>query len=88
MYIIFCIFHIITFRSGEYNLSFPVLVVQINVSKRVKLPEDGKVSLVFNIPEVVNYLLKCSSSYVCISLPIVICACSHVKINYRIYMRS
>ena len=41
-------------RPGKYNLSSPVQVVRINVSGRVELPENGTVSLVFNIPEVVN----------------------------------
>ena len=53
--LIICIFHTITFRPGEYNLSFPVLVVQINVSRRVELPKNGRVPLVFDIPEVVKY---------------------------------
>lgn len=55
IHIVFCIFHTITFRAGKYNLSFPVLVIQINVSGRVELPENGRVPLVFNIPEVINY---------------------------------
>ena len=39
-------------RPGEYNLSFPVLTVQINARGRVELPENGTVSLKFDIPEV------------------------------------
>ena len=39
-------------RPGEYNLSFPVLAVQINASGRVELPKDDTVSMKFNIPEV------------------------------------
>jgi len=47
---------LILYRPGEYNLSFPVLVIQINVSERVKLPENGLVSMKFNISEVtINY---------------------------------
>ena len=40
------------FRPGKYNLSLPVLAVQMNVSGRVELPEDGAVSLAFDIPQV------------------------------------
>ena len=46
-----------SYRPGEYNLSFPVLVVQINASGRVELPEDGIVSMKFDIPEVCSYKL-------------------------------
>ena len=43
-------------RPGEFNLSFPVLVVQINASERVELPENGTVSMRFDIPEVATYV--------------------------------
>ena len=43
-------------RPGMYNLTSSVQVVQINASGRVELPDDGSVSIIFNIPEVVNYL--------------------------------
>ena len=39
-------------RSEQYNLSFPVLIVQINASERVELPENGKVEINFDIPMV------------------------------------
>ena len=41
-------------RPGQYNLSTPVLVVSVNSSgaKRVELPEDGTVSIMFALPEV------------------------------------
>ena len=54
-------------RPGEYNLSSPVQVIQINVSGRAELPENGTVSLVFNIPEVVNYIFiyTINDAYVC-----------------------
>ena len=47
----------ILYRPGEFNLSFPVLVVQINASERVELPENGTVSIRFDIPEVATYVL-------------------------------
>lgn len=39
-------------RPGKYNLSSPVLVVQISTTEHVELPEDGPVTLVFSMPEV------------------------------------
>ena len=39
-------------RPGEYNLSFPVLSVQISARGRVELPENGTVMLSFGIPRV------------------------------------
>ena len=43
-------------RPGEYNLYSPVLVVQINDSEPVELPENGTVSITFNIAEVGSYM--------------------------------
>ena len=55
---------------GEYNLSSPVLVVQINATEPVELPENGTVSMAFKIPEVCNalsnYVYLCIAT--CISL--------------------
>lgn len=49
----FAITHIsILCRPGEYNLSFPVLTVQISTRGRVELPENGTVLLKFDIPKV------------------------------------
>ena len=39
-------------RLGEFNLSSPVLVVQINAPEPVQLPENGTVSIGFEMPEV------------------------------------
>ena len=41
-------------RPGKYNLSTPVLVVSINSSgsEHIELPENGTVSMSFNLPEV------------------------------------
>ena len=57
-YIEFILHTILTFcicRSGEYNLSFPVLVIQISTLEHVELPENGTVSLTFNTPEVCSF---------------------------------
>lgn len=58
------------YRPGEYDLLFPVLVVQVNASERVELPENGTVSLKFNIPKVRTYIqliyLRYTSVYACI----------------------
>ena len=43
-------------RPGEYNLSSPVQVIQIDVSGHVELPNNSIVSLIFNISEVVYIL--------------------------------
>ena len=45
-------------RVGEFNLSSPVLVVQVNANGRVELPENGSVSIDFKIPEVYYLLFK------------------------------
>ena len=37
---------------GEFNLSSPVLVIQINATGRVKLPDNGTVLVAFKMPEV------------------------------------
>lgn len=50
--IIIIIINKILCRPGEYNLSTPVLVVQINASGRVELPGNSTVSMGFNMPEV------------------------------------
>ena len=55
-YIAMIIHAIILCRPGMYNLTSSVQVVQINASGRVELPDDGSVSIIFNIPEVVNYV--------------------------------
>ena len=56
-YYILMIIHAITlYRPGIYNLTSPVQVVQINASGHVELPDNGSVSIIFNIPEVVNYV--------------------------------
>ena len=44
-------------RPGEYILPFPVLTVQITASGRVELPEDGTVSLTFDVPKVQSTLI-------------------------------
>ena len=51
------------YRPGEYNLSFPVLIVQINAHGRVVLPENGTVSLTFDIPKVTTYIHPLLASY-------------------------
>ena len=47
-------------RPGEYNLSSPVLVVQINATEGVDLPENGTVIMAFKIPEVHRYIATIS----------------------------
>ena len=44
-------------RPGKYNLSFPVLIVQISARGRVELPENGTVLMTFDIPEVISILV-------------------------------
>ena len=39
-------------RPGEHDLSFPVLIVKISTPGRVELPENGEISMTFDIPEV------------------------------------
>ena len=47
-----------TLCRQEYNATSPVLVVRINASQRVELPENVTVSLTFDILEVHTYILK------------------------------
>lgn len=56
----------ILYRPGEYNLSFPVLVIQINSSDAIKLPENSTVSMTFNISEVCvsNFTAECNNTYI------------------------
>ena len=42
-------------RPGEHNLSFPVLIVQISASGHVQLPDNGAVTMKFDIAEVCCY---------------------------------
>ena len=46
--------HTNTSCRRQYNATFPVLVVRVNTntSERAELPENGTVSLTFNILEV------------------------------------
>ena len=44
------------YRPGEYNLSFPVLIVQISAHGHVVLPENGTVLITFDIPKVTTYI--------------------------------
>ena len=39
-------------RPGQFNQSFPILVIQINASGRVDLPENGAISMRYNISKV------------------------------------
>ena len=44
-------------RPGKFNLSPPVLVVQINAPEPVQLPENGIVSIGFEMSEVCKYII-------------------------------
>ena len=51
-------------RPGEYELLFPVLVVQIgNDTAYKELPENGTVLMKFDIPEVGSYNIYVSVLY-------------------------
>ena len=50
--------HLKTLCRQKYNATSPVLVVRINASQRVELPENVTVSLTFDILEVHTYVLK------------------------------
>ena len=45
-------------RPGQFNQSFPILVVQIDASDRVNLSENDTVSMRFDLSEVAINLLS------------------------------
>ena len=52
------IFSYMLCRPGQFNQSFPILVIQINASGRVDLPENGAISMRYNISEVTISLIR------------------------------
>ena len=71
---------------GEFNLSSPVLVIQINATGRVKLPDNGTVSMVFKMPEVYqlqSLCLKRACTKLCIHAYFLLFIMIHKYIPYH-----